>query len=308
MRSSAPAKSSQTTPPVTSQAAVDGDRRFVRNAMSRALLDREEEAELARLWRDERDEPALHRLTEAHMRLVVATATRFKRYGLPVADLIQEGHIGLMKAAEKFEPERGFRFSTYASWWIRSCIQDFVLRNWSIVRTGTTSAQKTLFFNLRRLRAQIGDLDNSGLTPERRDHIAEELRVKRQDVDFMADRLSRSDRSLNAPVGDDEQSSMQDFLVDEAPAPEEEVMARTDGERRSLWLGQAIATLSEREQLVIRERRLGEDTVTLETLGRTLGVSKERVRQIEAAALGKLKRQLTEIVGDPAEAGLLPSG
>ncbi|RKQ89494.1 RNA polymerase factor sigma-32 [Maricaulis maris] len=284
-----------------------GEQRFVKSAMARPLLSREDEADLARRWRDDRDEAALHALTEAHMRLVIAVAAKFKRYGLPFSDLIQEGNIGLMKAADRFEPERDVRFSTYVTWWIRSCIQDYVLRNWSIVRTGTTSAQKSLFFNLRRMRARIGDLDGASISPDNREQIARDLRVRERDVETMAMRLGASDRSLNAPVGDGEDSQWQDFLVDDSVAPEIEVMDRTDSERRSLWLGQAIDDLSPREQFIIRERRLTEDGSTLETLGQTLGISKERVRQIESAALSKLRSNLCAAVGDPYEAGLIPN-
>lgn len=283
-----------------------GEQRFVKAAMAVPLLSREEENALARRWSEERDEAALHELTEAHLRLVIAIAAKFRRYGLPFSDLIQEGSIGLMKAAERFDPSRDVRFSTYVTWWIRSCIQDYVLRNWSIVRTGTTSAQKSLFFNLRRLRARIGDVDGSGLKPENRTRIATELRVREQDVDMMAARLSATDRSLNAPVGDDEQTQWQDLLVDDSRAPEAEVMDRTDSARREAWLGQAIDMLNDREQLIIRERRLREEGSTLETLGDRLGISKERVRQIEAVALEKIRRILAARLGDPAESGLLP--
>lgn len=283
-----------------------GEQRFVKAAMAVPLLSRAEENALARRWSEERDEAALHELTEAHLRLVIAIAAKFRRYGLPFSDLIQEGSIGLMKAAERFDPSRDVRFSTYVTWWIRSCIQDYVLRNWSIVRTGTTSAQKSLFFNLRRLRARIGDVDGSGLKPENRTRIATELRVREQDVDMMAARLSATDRSLNAPVGDDEQTQWQDLLVDDSRAPEAEVMDRTDSARREAWLGQAIDMLNDREQLIIRERRLREEGSTLETLGDRLGISKERVRQIEAVALEKIRRILAARLGDPAESGLLP--
>jgi len=282
-----------------------GERRFVKSAMARDLLSREDEADLARRWKDERDEKALHTLTEAHMRLVIAVAAKFKRYGLPFSDLIQEGNIGLMKAADRFDPERDVRFSTYVTWWIRSCIQDYVLRNWSIVRTGTTSAQKSLFFNLRRMRANIGDLDGSSITPDNRQRIAKDLRVREKDVESMAMRLSASDRSLNAPVGDSEDSQWQDFLVDDSMAPEEEVMNRTDTERRSAWLGQALDGLNPREQFIIRERRLNEEGSTLASLGDVLGISKERVRQIENAALDKLRGHLTAAVGETYEAGLI---
>ncbi len=296
-----------TAPSVRAELRETGQQDFVRAAMAEPLLEREEEADLARSWRDQGDERALHKLTRSHMRLVVSIAAKYRRYGLPMADLIQEGNIGLMKAAERFEPERDVRFSTYVAWWIRSCIQDYVLRNWSIVRTGTTSAQKSLFFNLRRLRAQIGDVDNAALTPENRTKIATELNVRETDVDAMAQRLSAADRSLNAPVGDEENSQWQDFLVDEAPVPEAAVMESTDTERRKAWLGEAMTTLNDREQFIIRERRLSEDGSTLEALGQVLGISKERVRQIENVAMNKLRNSLETKLGDPAESGLIPS-
>ena len=170
----------------------DADRRFVRTAMNKPMLSQEHEQHLALRWRDEHDEQALHELTSAYMRLVISMASRFRHYGLQLSDLVQEGNVGLMQAAARFDPDREVRFSTYASWWIRSSIQDFVLRNWSIVRTGTTSAQKSLFFNLRRLRAQIGDVDGAPINAENRKHIAEELKVREVDVDRMAARLKKA--------------------------------------------------------------------------------------------------------------------
>ncbi|MEC9249816.1 MAG: RNA polymerase factor sigma-32 [Pseudomonadota bacterium] len=281
--------------------------RFIKSAMKQDLLSREEELDLARRWKEHRDERAMHRLTEAHMRLVIALAAKYRRYGLPYADLIQEGNIGLMKAVERFDPERDVRFSTYVSWWIRSCIQDYVLRNWSIVRTGTTSAQKSLFFNLRRLKAQIGALDSNTLTPEHKGWIAQQLGVRHQDVEAMADRLAANDRSLNAPVGEDEAGQWQDLLADERATPDEEYMQSHDSAQRSAWLHDAIGTLNDRERYIIEERRLSESGSTLEALGRTLGISKERVRQIESVALNKLRNALTSTVGDPEESGLIPT-
>ncbi|PWE16828.1 RNA polymerase factor sigma-32 [Marinicauda salina] len=285
---------------------ADPDRRFLKTAMNAPLLEREEELALAQAWRDEGDEAALHKLTTAYMRLVIAVAAKFRQYGLPFADLVSEGNIGLMQAAARFEPERGVRFSTYASWWIRSSIQDYVLRNWSIVRTGTTAAQKSLFFNLRRLRALINDVSSGALTPENRAYVAHALKVGEDDVEAMASRLAAVDRSLNAPYTEDGDGEWQDLLASETPDPEAEVMDARDTGKRSEWLAQALATLSDREQLIIRKRRLVEEAVTLETLGDELGISKERVRQIEHQALGRLRKALTEMVGDPDEAGLVP--
>jgi RNA polymerase sigma-32 factor len=275
--------------------------------MSAPLLDRDRELDLARRWREEQDEDALHELCTAYMRLVVAIATRFRTYGLPMSDLVQEGNVGLMLAAARFEPERELRFSTYATWWIRSCIQDFILRNWSIVRTGTTAAQKSLFFNLRRLRALLRDPTEGGLSPESRTYVANALRVDEDEVDRMAARLSAADRSLNAPIGEAGDSEWQDLLPDMGALPEDETMIERDRAIRSEWLAEALADLTDRELIIIRERRLVEEGVTLETLGRKLGVSKERVRQIEHQAMRKLRCALTRIVGDPEEAGLIPS-
>lgn len=284
------------------------DRRFVKNAMAAPMLERERELDLARRWRDHHDKDALHELCTAYMRLVVAVAARFRNYGLPMSDLVQEGNVGLMLAAARFEPERELRFSTYATWWIRSCVQDYILRNWSIVRTGTTTAQKSLFFNLRRLRALLRDPSDGGLSPEGRTYVAKQLRVDEKDVDRMASRLAAADRSLNAPIGEDGDAEWQDLLQDESTLPEDEIMIARDRETRRAWLTEALADLSEREMMIIRERRLVEDGVTLESLGQKLGVSKERVRQIEHQALRKLKSALMRIVGDPEEAGLIPAG
>lgn len=283
------------------------DRRFVKRAMSAPLLDRDHELDLATRWRVDADEDALHELCTAYMRLVVAIAARFRTYGLPMSDLVQEGNVGLMLAAARFEPERELRFSTYATWWIRSCVQDYILRNWSIVRTGTTAAQKSLFFNLRRLRALLRDPTDGGLSPESRAYVATTLRVDEEEVDKMASRLSAADRSLNAPIGEAGDSEWQDLLPDMGMLPEEETMIDRDRETRKMWLAEALADLTEREMIIIRERRLVEEGVTLETLGRKLGVSKERVRQIEHQAMRKLRSALTRIVGDPEEAGLIPS-
>ncbi|MDF2782433.1 MAG: polymerase factor sigma-32, partial [Geminicoccaceae bacterium] len=262
--------------------------------MSAALLSREREQMLARLWREHDDEVALHELVMAYMRLVISTASRFRNYGLPMADLVQEGAAGLMQAAARFEPEREVRFSTYAAWWIRSAMQDYILRNWSVVRTGTTAAQKALFFNLRRLRAKIDDGSGRPLDDAGRALIAQELAVNVGDVEAMEMRLSGGDQSLNATISPTGEDEWQDFLADERPTPEETVMFARDSRTRSIWLAQALSELSAREQTIIKERRLRDEARTLEDLGRDLGISKERVRQIEHRALEKLKSSLQQ--------------
>jgi RNA polymerase sigma-32 factor len=281
-----------------------GSQRVMREAMRAPLLAADHERDLARRWRDEKDEHALHELITAYLRLVVAMAARFRHYGLPMSELVQEGSVGLMQAAARFEPEREVRFSTYATWWIRSAMQDFVLRNWSIVRTGTTSAQKSLFFNLRRLRARIGDIGDGAIGAEARGQVAQALGVPERDVDAMAARMSAPDRSLNAPLTDEgEGGEWQDLLADEHDTPEAEAMVAHDSAARADLVREALRDLSDRERLIIRQRKLEEETVTLEALGQRLGISKERVRQIEGNALEKLRRALIKRVGDPVAAG-----
>jgi RNA polymerase sigma-32 factor len=280
-----------------------GAQRFLRSAMRAPMLEAGHERELAQRWREEGDEHALHELTTAYMRLVVAMASRFRHYGLPLSDLVQEGNVGLMQAAMRFEPDREVRFSTYASWWIRSAMQDFVLRNWSIVRTGTTSAQKALFFNLRRLRARIGDVGDAVMSAEATSKVAKALRVPERDVEAMAARLSAPDRSLNAPLTEEGDGEWQDLLADDGAGPEADAMVSHDSAARVELVQDAMRDLSDRERLIIRERKLEDDAVTLEALGERLGISKERVRQIEGNALEKLRRALIARVGDPVAAG-----
>ncbi len=270
---------------------------FVRTAMAAPFLERGNEHDLAVRWRDEGDEDALHALAEAHMRLVISIAVRFRHYGLPVADLIQEGHVGLLEAAARFDPDREVRFSTYATWWIRASIQDYILRNWSIVRGGTSSAQKALFFNLRRLRAKLSAGGEPRATQVLYGEIAKALGVARADVEMMDTRLSGPDVSLNAPVADaDGQAASEriEFLVDKQPLPDETVGSAIDTDRRLGWLKDALTRLSEREYNILRGRRLNEESMTLEELGVQLGISKERVRQIEGRAMEKLRAALEE--------------
>ena len=274
---------------------------FIRASMREPLLTRDHEFELAHRWRMAGDTAALHELVRAYTRLVVSIAARFRHYGLPVGDLVQEGNVGLMQAAARFEPDRGVRFSTYAAWWIRSAMQDYVLRNWSIVRTGTTAAQKSLFFNLRRLRARIEESSGAPLTDAGRRKIASELHVELAEVELMDMRLGAADQSLNTPVGESSEDDWQDFLPDRRPNPEEVVTLARDSEIRSRWLAEAMGELSSRERAIIRQRRLREEGATLEELGRELGVSKERVRQLEHRALVKLRQSIRRRTESPAD-------
>jgi RNA polymerase sigma-32 factor len=276
--------------------------KYIRASMDEPMLEKEHELELARKWREDNDEKALHELVRSYTRLVVSMASKFRNYGLPMGDLIQEGNVGLMMAAARFEPARELRFSTYATWWIRASIQDYVLRNWSIVRTGTTAAQKSLFFNLRKLRAKIeGRNEREGLGEEGRAEIAKELGVKTKDVEKMEARLSGGDKSLNMRITDDSTDEWQNFLLDERPNPEDIAIGMKDAQTRSKWLNEALGKLSDREQKIIRDRHLGQETVTLEALGKDLGISKERVRQLEQRAMGKLKDTMTGFVDSKSE-------
>jgi len=277
----------------------------LRNTAMRAeLLDVDTEQALARAWRDERDERALHRLIRAYMRLAISMAHKYRRYGVPMNDLIQEASLGLMKAAEKFDPDRGVRFSTYAVWWIKASIQDFVMRNWSIVRTGSTSSQKSLFFNLRRVRAKMereAMAANEELSlAELQQDIAVTIGVPLRDVEMMDARMAGSDLSLNAVQADEDGREWIETIEDESEATEDEVAGSQDRNRLQIWLNDAMQVLSEREQMILAARKLAEDPRTLESLGQELGLSKERVRQLEAAALKKMRRHLVENVGPEA--------
>ena len=269
--------------------------------MGAEMLDAATELALARAWRDHGDERALHRLVNAYMRLAISMAAKYRRYGAPMPDLIQEAGVGLMKAAEKFDPERGVRFSTYAVWWIKASTQDYVMRNWSMVRTGSTSSQKALFFNLRRVRAKIereAGANGEVLDSQRlREMIAEEVGVPLRDVEMMDARLSGADFSLNAQQAGEEGREWMDALPDEAPQAAETVARNADIVRVRGWLADALSSLNARERMIVVERKLRDEPRTLESLGQELGLSKERIRQLEAQALIKLRKRLETVRG-----------
>lgn len=273
------------------------DMSFSRRAMKAELLDAETELKLAYAWRDQRDEQALHRLINAYLRLAISMAAKFKRYGAPMNDLIQEAGLGLMKAADKFDPDRGVRFSTYAVWWIKASIQDYVMRNWSMVRTGSTSSQKSLFFNLRRVQARLErEAVAAGETLDRHQlhqMISTEIGVPLADVEMMEGRLSGSDYSLNAVQSADEDGrEWIDALEDDSTQAAETVEEQHDNEQLREWLLSAMSALNDRERFIVRERKLRDQPRTLECLGNELGLSKERVRQLEAAAFQKMRKTL----------------
>ena len=269
------------------------DRRYIAAAMDAPLLEREYEVELARRWREHQDRSALDEIVTAHIRLVVKVASRFRGYGLPIADLMQEGNIGLMEAVARFDPEREVRFSTYATWWILAAIQEYIVRNSSIVRIGTTPAQKSLFFNLRKLRAKLSDGHNATMTDANRLKIAKDLNVPVAAVERMEAHLSRPDTSLNATIGTEDTDELMNFLADPGPNPEEIVAEQHDGETRARWLTEAMSGLTPREQQVIERRFLVDDKTTLAEIGESFGVTKERIRQIEGKALAKLRTALS---------------
>ncbi len=274
-----------------------GNQRFISSLMRAPLLEKEHEFELARRWREDGDEGALDELVVSHGRLVVRIAWRFRGSGLPIDDLIQEGNTGLLDAAERFDTERDVRFSTYATWWVVAAIQNYILRNASVVRVATTPAQRRLFFNLRRARAKMEATQDS-FTAAHREALAEQLDVTVADVERMEAHLSRPDQSLNSPVGEDESATIQDLFADDGPSPEEIALDREQGRVQRKWINQALDALTPREQAIIRKRFLSDKRATLAEIGETFGVSKERIRQIESKALSKMGTLLNGMVDD----------
>jgi RNA polymerase sigma-32 factor len=266
--------------------------RYLQEIRKYPMLSAEEELELSRRWRDNQDMPAAHRLVTSHLRLVAKIAMGYRGYGLPVGELISEGNVGMMQAVKRFDPDRGFRLATYAMWWIRAAIQEYILHSWSLVKMGTTAAQKKLFFNLRRLKGQMQAIDDGDLHPDQVASIATKLDVPEADVISMNRRLAFPDHSLNAPLRADSEGEWQDWLVDESDSQEEVLAEREELTGRKALLQGALTALNERERHILIERRLKDNPTTLEDLSQQYNISRERVRQIEVRAFEKLQKAM----------------
>jgi RNA polymerase sigma-32 factor len=273
---------------------------YLQEALRFPLLDPDEERALAERWRDSQDPEAAQLLLGSHLRLVFKIARGFRGYGLPLGELVAEGNVGLMQALSKFEPDRGFRFATYAMWWIRAAIQEYVLHNRSLVKMGTTAAQKRLFFNLRRIKGELGEFGDGDLPAEVVTNIAEELSVTEDEVTEMNRRLAASDQSLSAPMGADEDTQWQDMLVAERPDQETVLAEESELTWRRGLLDKGMQVLNERERHILSERRLSEGPKTLEDLSQIYGVSRERIRQIEARAFEKLQKAMLAAAANDA--------
>jgi RNA polymerase sigma-32 factor len=263
------------------------------------MLAKDEEFMLAKAWQEHEDPEAAHRLVTSHLRLVAKIAMGYRGYGLPIGEVISEGNVGLMQAVKKFDPDRGFRLATYAMWWIRASIQEYILRSWSLVKMGTTAAQKKLFFNLRKAKSEISALQEGDLHPDQVSTIATKLGVLNEEVISMNRRLSGGDASLNSPMRADSESEWQDWLVDDVTPSQEAVVA--DSQEKTLRMGlleDAMTELTDRERHILTERRLKDDPTTLEDLASQYGVSRERVRQIEVRAFEKLQKSMKAAATD----------
>jgi len=265
---------------------------YLREIRRFPILDKDEEYILAKSWKEHGDLQAAHKLVTSHLRLVAKIAMGYRGYGLPLSELISEGNVGMMQAVKRFDPDRGFRLATYAMWWIRAAIQEYILHSWSLVKMGTTAAQKKLFFNLRKLKGQLQAVEDGDLSPENLRKIATELDVPEADVISMNRRLASPDHSLNAPLRSDSEGEWQDWLVDETESQETKLGERQElGLRRDL-LEKALTHLNERERHILGERRLKDNPTTLEDLSQQYGISRERVRQIEVRAFEKLQKAI----------------
>ena len=266
--------------------------RYLEEIRKFPMLEPNEEYMLAKRWQEHADSEAAQKLVTSHLRLVARIAMGYRGYGLPIGEVISEGNVGLMQAVKRFEPDRGFRLATYAMWWIRASIQEYILRSWSLVKMGTTAAQKKLFFNLRRAKSQLQALEEGDLKPEHVKAIATKLGVPEEDVISMNRRLAAPDNSLNAPVRADSEGEWQDWLVDDAESQETVLAERQEFTGRKALLAEAMHTLNDRERHILRERRLKESPTTLEELSVQYGISRERVRQIEVRAFEKVQKSM----------------
>ena len=268
------------------------------------MLEKQEEFMLAKSWQEHEDTEAAEKMVTSHLRLVAKIAMGYRGYGLPMAEVISEGNVGLMQAVKKFDPDKGFRLATYAMWWIRAAIQEYILRSWSLVKLGTTAAQKKLFFNLRRIKGEINALDSGDLNPDQVTEIATRLNVSEKDVLSMNGRMSGSDASLNAPMGAEGDMEWQDWLTDDEPGQADQYANRQEFDSRMELLQEAMADLSEREQHILQERRLTDDPKTLEQLSEVYNVSRERIRQIEVRAFEKIQKAMKRMAKEKG----LPAG
>ena len=275
---------------------VDYDRKFLNFSMRQALLTKEDEVNYIRSWQLHRNKKSINKIVSSHLRLVISLANKFKNYGLPINELVQEGNVGLMQAVDKFDLNRDVRFSTYASWWIKAAMQTFILKNWSIVRIGTTAAQKSLFFKLKTIMTKNEKENNTSFNDYHQRKLAEDIGIKFKDIEEMKGRLSGSDQSLNATFSENSELEVQDLLIDERASPEQNAILTKDTKTISNLINEALNKLPEREKNIIGARQLSENTITLQELGKDLGISKERVRQLENRALSKLKLSLQKKV------------
>ncbi len=287
-----------TTLPSLSISPEGNLQRYLQQIRQFPMLEKQEEYMLAKRWREHEDTEAAHKLVTSHLRLVAKIAMGYRGSGLPVSDLISEGNVGLMQAVKRFEPDRGFRLATYAMWWIKASIQEYVLHSWSLVKMGTTAAQKKLFFNLRKMKSKLEAFEEGDLSPEHVEHISTELNVPEHDVVSMNRRLAAQDHSLNAPLKASGDGEWQDWLEDETESQEIRVAEAQELQKRREMLSNAMAILNEREKRIIQMRRLEDDSMTLEELSHEFGISRERVRQIEVRAFEKLQKSIQSQAAD----------
>ena len=292
--------SSVSVPSVPVMSAEGNLSRYLQEIRKFPMLEPQEEYMLAKAWREHGDTESAHRLVTSHLRLVAKIAMGYRGYGLPLGELISEGNVGMMQAVKRFEPERGFRLATYAMWWIRAAIQEYILHSWSLVKMGTTAAQKKLFFNLRKIKGQIQAIDEGDLSPEQVKVIADRLGVPEDDVVSMNRRLAAPDHSLNAPLRAEGEGEWQDWLVDDRDNQEAELGQREESTQRMRLLKEAMKGLNERERHILTRRRLQDEPATLEDLSQEYGISRERVRQIEVRAFDKLQKAMKNMVVEAA--------